>query len=133
MPMEISHIWLGRFSSEGDAKAYFAEHYNDGDENDEDGQIPFSQFAADQGEWFYDHDWLELGFEENRDLRALVARHSYSSDYLEEVLSRANSLGLAGQANTFVVADKAEFNHPRSVETKHYQLWYLGEFFCTVP
>jgi Immunity protein 22 len=86
MPMEISHIWLERFSSEGDVKAYFEEHYNDGNQNDEDGQIPISQFAADQGEWFYDHNWIELGFEENHDLRALVARHSYSSDYLEEVL-----------------------------------------------
>jgi hypothetical protein len=132
MPMEISHIWLGRFSSEGDARAYFAEHYNDGDDNDEDGETPISQFAADQGQWFYDHDWLEVSFQESRDLRALVMQHSFSSDYLEEILSRANSLGLAEQANTFVLADKAEFNHPRSVKTEQYQLWYFGEFSCTI-
>jgi Immunity protein 22 len=130
MPMELSHIWLGNFQSLTQLNSYFNEAFeSDGTKEKE----PFiSQFAADQDERFYDHDWIEFSFEEGCDLRVLLAQHSYASDYTEEVLEKAYDLNLIGKTNTFILADRAEFDHPQSIKTALYQLWYLGIFSCSI-
>ncbi|MGK7925701.1 MAG: immunity 22 family protein [Spirulina sp.] len=55
--METSHIWLGNFPSADALEKYFAETYDE----DDDG-TPLNQFAADQGEHFYDSDWVEFSY-----------------------------------------------------------------------
>jgi len=79
---EIVDIWLCRFPSVTAADAYFAKTYGDDDR-------PISQFAADMGERFYDHDFMEQGrFHDPpvNDLAKAVARHSFSSSYSAEVV-----------------------------------------------
>jgi hypothetical protein len=124
MAMETSHIWLGRFPSEAALDAYFEESYGEDDQ-------PINQFAADQGERFYDHDWVERSFDPSGDLRAQIAPHSHSKDYLDRVIELARSRGIVG-ANVFILADKGEFDRPVSVHAPSHSLWYLGEFVCEV-
>ena len=124
MPMELSHIWLGRFSSNQLLDEYFEEQYDDDD-------APINAFAADQGESYYDHDWVELGFDESCDLRALIVGASYSSDYLSKVISRASELEIT-TANTFILADAQQFPEPKSVEGEGYKLWYVGAYKCNI-
>lgn len=127
MPMELSHLWLGCFPAESALETYFEENYTD-DRND---NIPLNRFAGDQGETFYDHDWVEYSFNDSGDLRRLIQDHSYSPDYLDQVIALAQARGLTG-VNTFIMADQAEFTQPKSIKAEGYQLWYLGLFRCNV-
>ena len=83
MPMDVSHIWLGQFPSEEALDRYFEETYDD--------DAPINQFAADQGTAFYDHDWVEYGFNSLGSLRDLVEPHSYSVDSIEQVIEAGRS------------------------------------------
>ena len=125
VPMETSHIWLGRFRSDAAVGEYFDERIY------EDDEAPMNRFAEDQGVIFYDHDWVERSYCETSDLRGLVRGHSYSDDYLEEVTKLAREREIEG-ANVFVLADVNEFQSPRSIESRDYRLWYLGTFKCTI-
>lgn len=122
MAMEVSHIWLGRFGSQEALAAYFESSYDHEDE-------AMNRLAVDQGEAFYDTDWVELTFEPGQELRDLVHGHSYSERYLEQVLELARQAGLQG-VDTFVLADVAEFETPRSIARDGFALWYLGRFQC---
>lgn len=126
MPMEISLIWLGDFPSEEYLREYFDENY---DEEDDD--APMNKFAEDQGESFYNHDWLEWSYNDSGNLRHLMIHHSYSTDYIEEVMQLATKKELSG-INTFIMADKSEFSSPQSIEGETYSLYYIGEFKCSI-
>jgi hypothetical protein len=122
--METSHIWLANFPSEDYVDSYFEEQFDDDD-------APINQFAADQGEQSYDHDWVERSFNDQRNLRLLISDHSYSSDYLDHVISRAAEMGIK-TANTFIMADVNEFPSPRSPKADDYQIWYIGKYGCNI-
>ena len=122
MAMERVHIWLGNFSSHDALEDYLEEHYDEDDD-----EQPINQFAADQGETFYDHDWVEAGFKEVEDINGLIKGHSYSDIYSEEVLEKAKSLEIK-TANTFIMADSGEFSTPQSKQAETYSLYYLGRF-----
>ncbi|MBD1912964.1 MULTISPECIES: immunity 22 family protein [unclassified Leptolyngbya] len=124
MAMEVSHIWIGVFASSA-FEDYFMEHYGDD-------EAPINRFAEEQGEVFYDHDWIEISYlddSEASDIRSFVAEHSYSENYLDAVCERAVALRV-DRINVFVIADKNEFDNPRSVTGTNYRLEYLGEFNC---
>ena len=119
----ISHLWLGQFGPDA-PEDFFEEQYDR--EDDE----PLSQFAASQGETWYDHDFVEISYlDDLQEVRALVDGHSYSESYLDSVVAKAAALGI-DQANVFVFADKEQFAGPCSASGPGYQLWYLGEFEC---
>ena len=120
MPMETSHIWLGVFNSEEHLDKYFEEQY-------QEEHSSINQFAADQGEAYYDHDWVERVFGNSGDLRELIHGASYAQDYLQEVIVAAAARGIES-ANTFVLADCNEFASPKTVEAGDYRLWYIGDF-----
>jgi hypothetical protein len=72
---ETSHFWVGRLP-ESLASTYLEEVY---DEDDEDlDHTPLSAFARDQGEKWYDHDFLEYGFSDTAG-KARVAGHEPES------------------------------------------------------
>ena len=123
VPLETVHIWLGTFRSRAALDSHFAEEIH------EDGKTPMNAFAADQGKVFYNHDWLERSFEASGDIRSLIAGHSYSESYLEDVIEAAANRGVT-MANTFIMADVREFPAPRSISKETYEFWYLGEFSC---
>lgn len=122
MAMEVCHVWVGVFADDA-PEDYFTERYGDDDP-------PVNRFAQEQGEWFYDHDWVEISLlppSDAVDPRTLALRHSYGERYADAVAARAADLGLE-RVNLFVLADRDEFDAPRSVEGPGYRLVYLGTF-----
>lgn len=124
MPMETSHIWLGQFPSEANLDTYFEETYDDDDES------PINRFAEDQGVGSYDHDWVERSFNNDGDLNTLIKDHSYSTDYIDDVIAFAIAHGIDG-ANTFIMADHLEVPDPKSCKKEDYKVWYVGKFKCS--
>jgi uncharacterized RDD family membrane protein YckC len=121
----IAHLWLGQFGPEA-PEDFFEERYDR--EDDE----PLSQFAASQGETWYDHDFVEISYlDEMGSVRSLVEGHSYCESYLDSIVAKAATLGI-DRVNVFVFADKEQCSSPRSARGPGYQLWYLGEFECRI-
>jgi hypothetical protein len=106
------------------ADEYFAETY---DENDEDFErTPLSQFARDQRVKWYDHDFLEYGFNDRAaSVEELVAGHSYSDQWGAELARRAAEARLSG-INWFAFITESEIAEPKSVRGDGYWVEYLG-------
>ena len=128
---QTAHFWLGRFPNVERVAAYFHEVYDDClDDADIDGEdwrrTPLSEFARDQGEKWYDHDFMEHGFNPSAaSIKELVAGHSYYDQYEDELTRRASELGLEG-VNMFVFISEDQIARPRSVEGADYWLRYVG-------
>jgi hypothetical protein len=119
-------VWLGRFASEERLEAYFEETYGD----DEDDERPISEFAREQDETFYDHDFVERSFREaTSSVRALLRGHSYASSFIAPVESRACELGLS-DLNAVVLVWDRQVKSPRSVRGPDYELQCIGTFPC---
>ena len=121
---EISHFWLGNFRNESGVSEYLEEIY---DEDDEDGEhTPLSQFARDQGETWYNHDFMEHGFKKNaKSVEDLVNGYSYFEEWSAELARRAAEAGLS-KINMLLFISKDQIDKPRSVEGDGYMLHYLG-------
>lgn len=122
---EVVDVWLCRFPAEEAADRYFEETY---DEDDDD--RPISQFAADMGERFYDHDFLERGDFHNppiKDVANAVALHSFSSSYLADVVEASGAKPYSG-FNCVLLVWNREIEHPVSVAKPGRTLHYLGRF-----
>ena len=122
---KIVDIWVGNFPDEAALAAYVAETYSDDD------SAPISSLAADMGEQFYDHDFLEHSFHElsSSDVRSRLKPHSYSSSYIEsagDAFEAASSPGF----NTVLLVWGEQFRRPVSVRREKYWLHYLGRFDC---
>lgn len=122
MLINDAHIWVAQFVSEEALEEYMEEVY---DEDDDD--APISQFAADQGESFYDHDLVYGQYHEAPTTEALVDGWGFPEESVAVVVDAINQLNLSN-ANTCFVADKDEFSNPKSVKGDGYQLWYVGQF-----
>ena len=118
------HIWLGLFGS-GAPKNYFVQEFPRNDDT------PPSRFGAEQEHpYSFDDDFVEISFVyAPRPVRELVDGHSYSGSYLDVVTQKATEAGIT-EANVFILANKDQFESPRSVAGPDYNLWYLGEFSC---
>lgn len=120
---ETSHFWVG-FFPKSIAEKYFTEIFDSNDAGRE--HTPISAFARDQGEAYYDHDFLEYGFKVRPEpVEKLVEGYSYSEQWGAELARRAAEAGLTG-INWFAFISKGEISKPRSVEGKGYWLHYLG-------
>lgn len=118
----LCHIWLGQFGS-GAPEKYFVQEYVDDD-------TPQSQFGAEQEQHSFDYDFVEISFPNDPlTVHDLVDGHSYSESYIEAVIQKATELGIT-EVNVFVLANKDQFDAPRSVVGPGYKLWYLGEYVC---
>lgn len=118
---ETSHFWLGRFPSAERLGAYFEETY--GADRDD---VPVSEFAREQGERWYDHDFLEYGFNPSAaSVAELVRGYSYHEQYTAELTQWAVQLGFP-TVNTLVFISESEIARPRSVEGEDYWLRYVG-------
>jgi WD40 repeat protein len=68
-------MWVGDLSAK-EANAYLKETYGEQER-------PISRFAADLGEWFYDHDFVETAHERKAtSIEKLVEDSSYSRSYV---------------------------------------------------
>lgn len=121
----VVDLWVGAFASEDDFRAYLSESYDE-----DDGDTPISRFAADQGQDFLDHDFIESGFHATAgDLADLIATHSFAASYRVAASDAFVSSGV-GSANAVVLAFGRAVSAPRSVEHPSYTLTYLGRFAC---
>ena len=95
---KIVDIGVGSFSNEAALAEYPAETYSDDD------SAPISPLAADMGEPFYDHDFLEHTFHESSssDVRSRLKPHSFSSSYTASA-ARAFELASSPDFNTVLV------------------------------
>jgi hypothetical protein len=85
-----------------------------------------SQFARDQGEKWYDHDFMEHGYKKNvKSVEDLVNGYSYFEQWSAELARRAAEAGLTN-ANMLVFISKDQIDKPQSVEGDGYSLRYLG-------
>jgi hypothetical protein len=118
------HIWLGLFGP-GAPKSYFVQEFG------EDDDMLLSQFGVEQEQpYSFDNDFVEISFvDDSQPVRDFVDGHSYSESYLDAVAQKAAEAGIA-ETNVFVLANKDQFESPRSVSGPDYKLWYLGEFTC---
>jgi hypothetical protein len=83
-------------------------------------------FGRDQGEKWYDHDFLEYGFSNTaRSVGELVEGYSYSGQWGAELAGRAAEAGLSG-INWFAFISAGEVERPRSVQGDGYWVHYLG-------
>ncbi len=121
---ETSHFWLGRFSDEKRAAAYIDEVY---DEEDEDrDHTPLSEFARDQGEKWYNHDYMECSFDKDAtSVSNLIEGASYSEQWAAELSRRATADAL-NTINLLIFINKDQIDEPRSAEGNGYSLHYMG-------
>jgi hypothetical protein len=136
---EVVDVWVCCFPSAEAAAAYFEETYDEGDEDDDSEEDDeeaearsISQFAADAGERYYNHDFMERGAFHDppiADIAAAVSPHSFSSSYLSEVVEafRANP---SAPFNCVLLVWNREIEYPVSIATPAATLHYLGRFRC---
>jgi hypothetical protein len=121
---ETSHFWLGNFRNERRVSEYLEEIYDEDDEDRE--HTPLSQFARDQGETWYDHDFMEHGFKKNsKSVEDLVNGYSYFEQWSAELARRAAEACLT-KINMLLFMSQDQIDKPRSVEGEGYKLHYMG-------
>jgi hypothetical protein len=122
---EIIDIWIGTFPTKSALAEYLAETYTDDD------SAPISRLAADMGQKFYDHDFLEHSFHlsPSSDIRARLGPHSFSRSYVEAAAAAFESGGTSS-FNTILLVWGKRITHPSSVQRDDYRLQYLGRFAC---
>ena len=115
---EISHFWVGHLPEDLRGR-YFEEALDEGDD------APLSLFARDQGQKYYDHDFLEYGWGTAQTVQELVSGYSYSDQWANEFARRVGAANLP-PFDFFMFISKQEVRHPRSVHGDGYWLHYLG-------
>ena len=119
--IQKNHFWLGAFLNKNVFFDYFGEEYS------EDDNVPISKFAKDQGECWYDHDFVEMGFNESANsVQELVKPYSYSDQYAAELAAKADELQIH-KPNSFVFIETRQIKVPRTVKNNEFELHYLGE------
>lgn len=117
----LVNLWIGNFSTREDFEMYTKETYADDDP-------PINQFAADQGETFYDHDFVEIEFLEDRpSLESVILRLSFGATFVDQALAAAKSHEV-GEFNAVFADFDNQFGSPQSFTADEYSLVYLGKF-----
>ncbi len=121
---ETCDFWVGVFPNEAAFFDYFGEstdYYDDPDDS-----RPLTKFASGQGETWYDHDMIEMGFNaEAASIAELTKPYSYSDQYESKLTELAAGLGVEG-INAFVFIRAGEIAEPRTVIDEAFQLHYVG-------
>jgi hypothetical protein len=123
---EIVDVWSCRFAD----RAAFEEYVRELVQEDED--EPLSEFISDQGEPWYDHDFLATRFQDepSADIEAMLRDgHPRAEIYAPAAALAHRTRGL-GPANGTITLGGATLPKPRSVQRKAYRVDYLGRFPC---
>ena len=118
MEMERCHFWLARFRDYAEMDEYLREIVPYPDDG------PISRFAADQGQCFYDHDFVFAEFDEGRDLEAILRLIRAPNATSAAIVAIAQ--GMAFAPNALFAVDEGEFSEPASVVGESYELVYIG-------
>lgn len=133
-----SQFWIGIFDSETCFHEFFAE--DDAyisEENEHKDDYPLSRFAASQGEIWYDHDFLEPGFNDGdtTDLARKFSAHSWVKSWAPLVkakmkdagLESINAFALMGVDTPRMAQRYYQIARPRSHHAPGIDLVYIGE------
>ena len=113
---ETVNVLLARFESEQQLGEFFDEQYDDDDD------VPISQFAESQGTMFYDHDWLEVHFDDDSTASLLRKLPGRCAALVE---AAAESLGIDDPNCVILFHD--EWPNPKS-SLGSPSIWHMGEF-----
>jgi hypothetical protein len=121
---EVVDLWVGTFTTESAFEDYLRETYEEDD-------TPLSKFAADMGESFYDHDFIEVAYhqEPSSDLEALLQEHSFARSYSPKAVAAHGCL-VPCAVNAVILVWGKKIEAPRSVRGTDYQIHYLGRYDC---
>jgi hypothetical protein len=119
---EVLDIWVGYFEPNRQG-SYFEEHYEE--DNDD---VPISEFAGDQGELWIGHDFMEVGFTTlPSSIAELVTGHSWSDEYVDELTKRVAKNGMS-RFNSFAFVTAGNVKNPISVTKEGVELHFMGQF-----
>ena len=140
---EVVDVWVGRFGSPKRLTTYMQESDDDGgdDAGDGDDDGPLSEFAADQRQEFYDHDFLEAHFAGPQPNFADLAGELSGYEWWGAPASSAATAASAATAtataaatpagpprDTVLLAFGPVIEKPTSCKGRGYELTYLGRF-----
>ncbi|MFW2383273.1 MAG: immunity 22 family protein, partial [Acidimicrobiales bacterium] len=123
MAHEDQLVWVGSFASAARFSSYVDERLNRGE------GTPLSEFAQDQGETWYDHDWIEVCFGDSGPVgpAALIRRLSFSDRYASSAIAEAERQRI-GPVNGAITINASAITNPTSVSGVGYDLHFLGSF-----
>lgn len=114
-------IWLGNLSSEDEFENYVKEQYGDDDS-------PISRFAEEFEIGWYDHDFIEADFIENKSsVEEFLSGNSYSSSFINEAVSASKSKGFES-CNTKILLYDNEYIPNDRTENETQKLTFIGAF-----
>jgi hypothetical protein len=120
-------FWVGVFQDEYAFSEYVGEDPRYYELRDTPDEIPLSRFIRDQGQTWFDHDLIEMGFKADAQTVAeLVEGYSYADQYAEELSVRVRQAGLSG-VNGFLFIRGGEIERPRSIKTEDIDFRYVGQ------
>jgi Immunity protein 22 len=116
-------VWIGVFGTSEAIDAYLAETYSDDDD-----ELPISIFAAEQRQWFYDHDFLEVApVPPGESFAATLRRLSFAASYVDAVSGAWDRAGRP-EGDAIVLAFGGAIRAPKSTTSAHCRMIYLGRF-----
>lgn len=120
-------VWVGRFADESVRDAYFEECYVDeaGDELLDD--TPVSQFCADMGESFIDHDFLAVIDTFGEPFANVLMEEDLEEDLKDKVIQAIQLKG-SSEFDSVVMLFSTEFENPCDVNKSLIKLTYVGRF-----
>ncbi|KAB1229478.1 hypothetical protein DBR39_02025 [Chryseobacterium sp. KBW03] len=127
MDKEISHFWLGYFKNEEDFYSFVEEDENYYIEEESEDQY-VSKFAESQNIKWFDDDFIEYGFEDERlGLYDKFAEYSYADQWLPILEQKLNELSLDTPVNAIIFATRFAIPNPVSTENDDFSLHYVGQ------
>lgn len=127
MSKEVSHFWVGAFESKSAFDNFFGEASNYYEDERDVTEKYISEFAKSQNENWFDHDFFECGFEEDKtSIENRFSKYSYSQQWLNELKKRINELQPDFQINSIAFINKNGIANPKSVKAEKIELLYLG-------
>ena len=109
-------VWIGTATDQSRVERLLDESYGTDD--------PISEFAATQGETFYDHDFIDWKFVPEGGLKNLVVGVSFSESFATELINVAGNRS----ANIAIFAFEDDFSQPQSAKVDGIELQYVGRF-----
>lgn len=133
-----SQFWVGKFDTQnrfadfvGEDPDYWSE------ENEDNDDYPLSPFIASQNQTWFDHDFMESGFNNfEGNIKEKFKHYSYADQWAHEVVEMAGKMGIE-DFNVFIMmgvdeSSKGErykqVSNPCSYKSKGIDLVYVGEF-----
>ncbi len=114
----LINVWLGKAENKRRYSAFLKEQYGDDSR-------PISEFAASQGETFYDHDFVESEFNAKwRTLDDALLALSHSASYASELRAKVKTFDHNFTLATF----EDDFKNPTSYQATGIQIDFLGSF-----